>query len=407
MLAAVAALLGLHLLRRRTRDRLAQQGADDQGCRTAGAAGRSTTAERLILAVIAASLLAKLFLLTGVHAFVPSRNDDAVSIWLFKAKVVAGLDALPLDPRDDYYQGGSNPHYPILVPLMAAWIPMVTGTWHEETATLPWLFCYANMILLVAGGVRRWLTPVQSWIAAYLAASPPLMVIHAYRPGYADMILASFLAAAFLYLLSWRSSGLWRYLALAAGFALIAAGLKRESPVLAAIVLLAVLASSGRRVLAWTPRAAVEAAAILIAGVLVLWTVVDFSEQVEAAADLGYHAAVWAKLGQHLFEWSSFHFLFWGLAAAFVVAVRFRGAVHKAPAILAVIGLCGFHAVVFAFTPQARFALNDQTPSRLFMQIVPTLIVALSIPLATGLASPPRPQESPDGELGRRDIIYG
>ena len=158
---------------------------------------------RVILAIIAASLLAKLYLLICSHAFLPIRNDDAISIWLFKAKVITSLDRLPLDPTSEYYLGGSNPHYSVFVPLAAAWLPMVTGQWHEQLATLPWLFYYINLILLIAGGLRRWLTSAQSWIAAYVVASLPLMVVHVYRPGYADTILAAFLAAAVTYLLIW------------------------------------------------------------------------------------------------------------------------------------------------------------------------------------------------------------
>ena len=173
---------------------------------------------RVMLGIIAASLLAKVYLLVCSHAFIPIRNDDAISIWLFKAKVIASLDRLPQDPADPYYQGGSNPHYSAFVPLAAAWVPMVTGQWREQLATLPWLFYYVNLLLLVAGGLRRWLTSAQSWIAAYVVASLPLLVIHTYRPGYADLILAGFLAAAVLYLLIWRETNLARHLATAAMF---------------------------------------------------------------------------------------------------------------------------------------------------------------------------------------------
>ena len=340
---------------------------------------------RIILAIIAASLLAKLYLLICSHAFLPIRNDDAISIWLFKAKVIASLDRLPLSPEGDYYQAGSNPHYSIFVPLAAAWIPMVTGQWHEQLATLPWLFYYINLVLLIAGGLRRWLTAAQSWLAAYVVASLPLVVVHAYRPGYADMILAAFLAAAVMYLLIWRETNLVRHLGLATLFALVAACLKRESSALAAIAVATVLLSSRRNLQAWSARTWKGAVVAAGGAVLIVASLVDFSEQTGAASAFGYHPGVWAKLWQHLFEWSSFHFLFWGLAAAAILLSCIRHSPNRSPAILLTLGLCGFHVAVFLLTPQARFALNDQTPSRLFLQIVPSLVLAWAIPLSYAL----------------------
>ncbi|HVP11325.1 MAG TPA: hypothetical protein VMV94_09100 [Phycisphaerae bacterium] len=393
ILAGVAILLGGRVLAARggtnargeggvAREAAAWTAGRTHGQRVAAVAGR------VGMAVIVASLLAKLYLLICAHAFIPIRNDDAISIWLFKAKVIASLDQLPLDPGSDYHQGGSNPHYSPFVPLIAAWIPLVTGHWHEQLATLPWLFCYVNLVLLIAGGLGRWMTAAQSWIAAYLVASLPLMIIHAYRPGYADMILGAFLAGAALYLLIWRETNLARHLLLAAAFALTAACLKRESAALAAIIVLAVLLPSVGNVRAWSTRARLGALAFIGAIVLIVAVVVDTTEQKEAVVKLDYYPAVWAKLGQHLFAWSSFHFLFWALVAVAVTLSCSRRTSQVAPAILLTLGLCGFQAAVFLFTPQARFALNDQTPSRLFLQLVPSLVLAWGILFSSILKAP-------------------
>ena len=119
-----------------------------------------------------------------------------------------------------------------------------------------------------------------------------------------------------------------------------------------------------------------------VVAVLVVVRVVDFSEQEDTMRLLAYHPAVWAKLAAHLFEWSSFHFVFWGLIAVAAAVSCSRHNRHRLPAILLTIGLCGFHAAVFVLTPQARFAMNDQTPSRLFMQLVPSLVVVWAISLS-------------------------
>jgi len=380
--------------------------------------GGSRLGGRLILAVLFASLLAKLCIVSAAHAWVPSRSDDALTIWLYKAKVIAALDELPLDPSHDYYQAGSNPRYPPFVSLVAAWLPLLTGRWGESLTTLPWLLFYANLVLLTAGGLRLWLPVVPSWIGAYLVGSMPLIVVHAYRPGYADLILASYLAGAVVFLLIWRNGisaaqsasragapefcdddrrlgldrgrstamngesprrdGRLRYLIAAWAMAVAAACLKREGPPLAAIAVAAIVVPSGRlfRLMSWRGRLA--SGLLGAVGVVAVALLVDFTEQTEAAASIRYHPEVWRKLWQHLFAWSSFSLLFWlvvvGWLGLFLPAGRFA----RLPTFLLVLGLCAFQAGVFLFTEQSRFAMNDQTPSRLFMQLAPALVIALA-----------------------------
>ncbi len=344
----------------------------------------------VILLIIGASLLMKLYLLAVAHAFVPARCDDAISIWLFKAKVIASLDTIILNPEHPYNLSGSNPHYSLFVSLVAAWVPLVVGRWHEQLATLPWLFYFVNLVLLTAGGLRRWLSSTQAWVAAYIVGSLPLLVVHVYRPGYADLILAAFLSAAVLFLLKWQTTGLRRHLCIAGMFFFVTACLKRESVALAAITIFVMLLTSWRLILAWSRRTRAIVAVVTVAMGVAVFVFVDISEQADAAAGLGYHPEVWSRLCQHVLGWSSFHFLFWGLLAATVfLVVRSglplgracpgqNGSSARCVAVLLMLGLCGFQASVFLFTPQARFALNDQTPSRLFMQLAPALILVLS-----------------------------
>jgi hypothetical protein len=50
-------------------------------------------------------------------------------------------------------------------------------------------------------------------------------------------------------------------------------------------------------------------------------------------------------------------------------------------AALLVLAWCGLIAATFVFTPQSRFALNDQTPSRLFLQVTPAIVILLAATL--------------------------
>lgn len=387
--------------------------------------GGSRLGGRLVLAILLASLLAKLCIVSAAHAWVPSRSDDALTIWLYKAKVIAALDELPLDPSHDYYQAGSNPRYPPFVSLVAAWLPLLAGRWGESLTTLPWLLFYANLVLLTAGGLRLCLPVVPSWIGAYLVGSMPLIVVHAYRPGYADLILASYLAGAIVFLLAWRNgisaaqsasqadapepcdedraldreratvrngepprcNDRLRYLIAAWAMAVVAACLKREGPPLAAISVAAIVLPNWRvlRLMSWRGRLA--SCLLGAVGFVAVALLVDFTEQTQAAASISYHPEVWRKLGQHLFAWSSFSLLFWLVVVGWLGLLLPAGRLARLPTFLLVLGLCAFQAGVFLFTEQSRFAMNDQTPSRLFMQLAPALVIALATAWADVIAT--------------------
>ncbi len=381
IIAGIGILAGIGATRRRIAALNDEDESTPENPFDSALARPSKIASRVVLAIILAGLAAKLYPMIVAHACIPIRCDDATTFWLYKAKVVTELDTLPLDPSHDYYQGGSNPNYPILIPLIAAWIPLVAGQWNEQLATLPWLFCYISLFCLIAGGLRRWLNGTMACAAAYLVVSLPLVCVHVYRPGYADLILAAFLCAAVLCLLTWRETHLHRNLLLAGLLLLTAACFKRESPVLAAIAMLAVLAPSWHICASWSHRTCVAVIAWVVAAVTIVAFVVDFSEQADAAGEIGWHPEVWPALGRHLFEWSSFSFLFW-LIVAGVAAMILSPAprlLHRVPILLLSVGLAAFPAAVFLLTPQARFALNDQTPSRLFMQVAPAIVVALAV----------------------------
>ena len=349
---------------------------------------------RILLVVIAVSFAFKLGMLTVSHTLSPIRNDDAISIWLFKAKVIAGLDTLITDQAHPYYLGGSNPRYPLTISLMAAWVPLITGHWDEQQATLPWFGFYVSLTLLLAGGLRRWLTPATAWIVAYLVASLPLVVLHAYRPGYADLPMAALLAATVLYLLTWRTSQQFRHLALAAFFAVAAACTKREAPLVVAVAVLVMLVASWRNLVVMQPQLRIALLGLIAVSTAVVGAVVNVADVAESVGAFSYNPEVWPALIRHSLTWSSFGFLFYGLGAAgLLVLYSPRAAAHRWPALLLLLSLFALDACAFLFTPQARFALNDQTPSRLFLQSVPAIILALAIPVGAMFGSgshPPR-----------------
>lgn len=353
----------------------------------AGSPAKKSRGRLLLIAAIILLIFGKLVPVIAATLFVPVRGDDAISIWLLRAKVVTLLDQLPTDPADPYYLGGAAPAYPMFLSLAAAWVPMVAGQWHETLAILPWPLTYMSLILLVAGGLRPFTGKLPAWIAAYLVASVPLLLVHACRPGYADLPLATFLAVAVLYLIDWRESRQVRYFAIGIVFALTAACLKREGPPLALVAVAGFVITSLGNFRSMTQVKLATAVTILLASAIACICVVDFSEQSEAVAQFAWQPRVAEALVRHAFVWSSLGLFFPLLLVGLGLLVVHRSAAHRSTTLTLILGFLAFDAMVFLLTPQGRFALNDQTPSRLFLQVAPAMILLL----ASSLARPKEP----------------
>lgn len=352
-----------------------------------GLPAKKSRGRSLLIAVILLLIFGKLVPVVASTLFVPVRGDDAISIWLLRAKVVTILDQLPTDPAHPYYLGGAAPAYPTFLSLAAAWVPMVAGQWHETLAILPWPLTYLSLILLFAGGLRRIIGNLPAWIAAYLVASLPLLLLHACRPGYADMPLAAFLAATVLHLIKWRESRRLQDFAIALAFALTAACLKREGPPLALIAVAGFMMTSLTAFRALSRNQRATAVTMLLGGAIICIALLDFSEHSDAFAQFAWQPGVAEVLVRHAFEWSSLGLFFPLLLIGLGLLVVRRSAAHRITTLTLVLGFLAFDAMVFLLTPQGRFALNDQTPSRLFLQVAPAMILLM----ASSLARPKEP----------------
>jgi len=352
-----------------------------------GSPANQSRGRSLLIAAILLLIFGKLVPVIASTLFVPVRGDDAISIWLLRAKVVTVLDQLPTDPAHPYYLGGAAPAYPMFLSLAAAWVPMVAGQWHETLAIIPWPLTYLSLILLVVGGLRRIIGNLPAWIAAYLVASLPLLLLHACRPGYADLPLATFLAAAILHLIKWSESRQLRDFAIGIVFALSAACLKREGPPLALIAVAGFLITSARQFRSMSRVQQASAVTMLLGSAIACIALVDFSEQSEAVAQFAWQPGVAEALVRHAFEWSSLGLFFPLLLVGLGMLVIHRSAAHRSTTLTLVIGFLAVDAIVFLLTPQGRFALNDQTPSRLFLQVAPAMILLM----ASSLTRPKEP----------------
>lgn len=341
----------------------------------------------LLAAVFVLSVGAKLIVIVPAQQRVTIRNDDAISMWLFKAKVIADSDHLSFDATDPFYLGGSNPRYPVFLPLSAAYLPLLNGGWNETLAAAPWLGFFLAMPMTILGALRLRLGAwAPALIAAYFVTSLPLVSVHVYRPGYADLPLAAFLSAAICFALTARMEGR-RVFAIAMTLLMLvgAAAMKREGPVFAAAVGLVVLLPELWPLVKSEARKPVGLIVGVVLAAVAVLCVIDVRDIWENVRSLEGHGEVLVPLANHAFAWASFDLVFWLLPVAVILVAVTRQAEMRGRAILLAVALLGIDVCIFALTQQYVFAMNDQTPSRLFMQVVPAIVVAMTVPVTTGL----------------------
>lgn len=339
-----------------------------------------TWLESALLVVLLLSMAVKIAAETSSILWNPGRCEDALAYWLYKAKTVTLLGHIPSSPDHPFYLGGSNPKYPIYPSMVAAWIPLASREWSETLAVIPWLITFLMLpcaaAFILAHGTPRFIRIV----TAYIVSSLPLAAIHVFRPGYVDYILASFLLCAVGLLLYWREDRRPGVLVLAVVFFIATACSKREgvmavAAVMGVLIPFELLARVRDRGTGNGLRAILIVTAVI--GVAV-YTLMDLSDLSGDADRWAYHPEAWPAIWRHAMVWSSFSFFF---PLAFIVAVGlmvFRRGANAWLAVSLCAALFAYAVSPFLLTDNVRFALNDQTPSRLLLHVAPAMMVALA-----------------------------
>lgn len=347
-----------------------------------------TGLECTLLVVLLLSMAVKISAEASSILWNPGRCEDALAYWLYKAKTVTMLGHIPFSPDHPFYLGGSNPRYPIYPSMIAAWIPLVNREWNETQSVIPWLI--AILMLPAAAGclLPNGTARLPRIIAAYLVSSLPLAAIHVFRPGYVDLILASFLLCAVGLTLQWREDVRPGVIVLAIVFFVAAACTKREGVMAVAavwgVVILFELLPRFPGKVTWRRTGAMLIAASLI-GVAV-YTLMDLSDLSGDAGRWAYHPEAWPAIWRHAMEWSTFSLFF---PLAIMVAgglVFFRRGTNAWLAVSLCAALFAYAVSPFLLTDNVRFALNDQTPSRLLLHVAPAMVVALAHGTKRGIA---------------------
>ncbi len=176
---------------------------------------------------------------------------DAVFNFELKARVAfenATRGEIPLAFFSDESRVWSHPRYPLLVPFAEFWIYAWLGRIDQQLVKIVFPLFYVALICVVGGAVRRLADTGTALLAvAALGTLPPLTVIPGAISGYAEVPLASAIAAATACAVAAvhdrRDSGFW----LAGALAAVGAWTKVEGAILALCLGAVVTIVAGRR----------------------------------------------------------------------------------------------------------------------------------------------------------------
>ena len=136
----------------------------------------------------------------------------------------------------------------------------------------------------------------------------------------------------------------------------------------------------------WRATVKLVVATVLMGGAV--YFLMDLSDLSADAGRWTYHPEAWGALWRHAVEWSSFSFFFPLAFATAAGLLIFHRGTYAYLAILHCLALMAYAISPFLLTDNVRFALNDQTPSRLLLHIAPAMVVALANGAKRGNACP-------------------
>ncbi len=329
----------------------------------------------------------------------PTLPWDAWSTWMYKARAWFEQEAfLPfVDPAAAVAQPGREalatlaPHYPNAVPRFAVWVASAQGEWSGMAVRLLWPVLWLALGACCYGGLRA-LGLASAAAAAATAAllSLPLLNHHVALAGYADLWLATLLLMAALRLAAFVRERRRADAALALVFALLLPTIKLEG----AVWLLGLLATAAIMLMPRATRTPVVLAAIVLVAVLATTTGLAVPVPGLGMVALAWGEAIipgvgtlelhWRPVGTEvfatLFRLPNWHLLWYVWPA--LLAWRWR-ALRDDPAAAALawfmLYAAAFLFALFFFTDASRWAENLTSVNRVLLQIVPTAIALAAL----------------------------
>jgi len=148
-----------------------------------------------------------LLLIAIPTAIVPLNDFDGRGFWLLKAKALANERTIS-GPffRNEVVEDPRN-QYPLLLPLDAAAVMMISGDDDDHQVRAIYFFTFAALVFYVSRRVNPWCGAILAWTPQFLVSNEGGVLT-----AYSDIAVAAFVTCAFCELIDRRSPllfGMW------------------------------------------------------------------------------------------------------------------------------------------------------------------------------------------------------
>ena len=199
------------------------------------------------------AIVIPLVLLAISAAIVPLNDFDGRGFWLLKAKALEHERVIDGPFFHNRVVDDPRNQYPLLVPLDAATVMMVSGDTDDRQVRWLYLLTFAALVFVVAQRINPWCGAMLAWVPQFAVSAEGGALT-----AYCDIVVAAFVTCAFLDLIEGQSPfrfGLW--------LAFLVLTKNEGLPI--ALVLLAIGVASFRHRIVWSAAPLAIAIAALFA----------------------------------------------------------------------------------------------------------------------------------------------
>ncbi len=157
----------------------------------------------------------------------PMESYDSVAIWALKGKAIYLAGGLPIDFLKNVNFATAHPDYPLLIPIQEALFYMMSKGVNDAIVKSIFPTFMLALLIIFYKALRRSLTRKVSLIFTFLLGTIPQFKEYATN-GYADLVVAFYYSAGFLFLYLWLREDRKGWLILSALFSVACAWTKNE-----------------------------------------------------------------------------------------------------------------------------------------------------------------------------------
>jgi 4-amino-4-deoxy-L-arabinose transferase-like glycosyltransferase len=309
---------------------------------------------------------------------------DNLTMWQYKPKVLFYEKQINFNEQQStYLGGGGHINYPWLSPMLSYWLYANLGEFNDSAGNLINISYYLAILIIIYNFLKKYLSAAVSLIFVWLFSTMPLPFYHAYN-GYADLILSFYLLLAFIFLFYWLETQAKKQLLIAGIFFSCALFTKNDALMFTLagfLIILIKLFIVNKKFMAGLKNSALYLLAIILP--MLPWLFIKIKYHLAFSnvdPGIAYHGEVWQNIYWALFLNNSFNI--WWFVVIISLAVNIIKIKKQNNLILAWLFLifcfCGL-TMLYLFTEEYRFAIDNTALSRNFLALIPISVALAAV----------------------------